>query len=118
MAVPSPLQTTEVRIFQPFTYEGLRSFYKITRRDTGECTVWRVSQDPAALHCFGNLDDGEGNLYDPCWVSLDDMEFDPVVACIEDPWTADVTEFTMTGPPDPRNRRPTTRRFRGASSWP
>ena len=33
-----------------------------------------------------------------------DMEFDPVVACIEESWTADVTEFTMTGPPDPEEQ--------------
>ena len=99
-AVASPLQTTEVRIFQPFTYEGLRPFYRITRVDKGDCMVSRVSQDPAALHCFGENDDGAGNIYDPCWVSLDDMEFDPVVACIEDPWTTEVTQFTMSGPPE------------------
>jgi hypothetical protein len=80
---------TDVRLFQPFTPSGLRPQYRVVSKDHGVCNGSYVSQDPDALHCFGESDDAR--IYDVCIPDLDDER----VVCFDDPWTLDVVDFKV-----------------------
>lgn len=83
---------TEVRLFQPFTLEGLANGLRPSKRIVGTCQGSLLSARPDAWRCFE-----ENLIHDPCFES----PFSAVeigLACVEGPWDKSIEMMQPSQP--------------------
>jgi hypothetical protein len=106
-ATPEPaaaVSRTDMRYFVPFGPDGLRAALSVTGNVAGACVDASITlpDRPDAFDCVG----ADSGIYDPCFENPFALPEEPgELACIADPFGAEVVVLTVDAPL-PREKEP------------
>jgi hypothetical protein len=88
---PEALTSTQIRVFVPFSPDGLSKALTVKEQITGECFSTSLASParPDAWRCMAN-----NAIYDPCFAQI--MGDGTQLACASSPWETSVSQFTTT----------------------